>query len=318
MPAQPEGSKESDIAKTRAGRSDALALVLAAVTVLHWSTTSTSVALAYRWGATPLQVLTWICFFALVFNTTAALLTEGTAGFRYNRIELARLAGLGVLGIFVYSSALYLGIHLGGPVYPLLTNYLWPGLLVLVSVWRRQCRVRRLSWLGLAMSFGGVCIAIIAQHRAAPGIHKSAPLGLLLGGVAAVSWALFSSYAAGLKLRAFSSQSVFNTSGMVCFLLVGLIQLPTQCLSWPCLAVLAYMGMLVNGLAYVLWLLALRMGSAGRVAPMVYLCPFLAVGMVRLILKEPVSAFTYAGLGISVLGVAMGRKYAHATATDDT
>ena len=126
-----------------------------------------------------------------------------------------------------------------------------------------------------------------------------------MGALGACCWAVFSSYAADLPLEPFTAQTIFNATGLLGFLVVGAFWPAGVDLSAPGLLLLAYLGCLVNGLGYVLWLYALRMGSPARIAPLVYLCPFLALGLVALWLDERVFPMTYAGLAVNVGGIVL-------------
>jgi drug/metabolite transporter (DMT)-like permease len=289
---------------------DGAAYILGGITIVLWSSTSLTVNLAYRWGVSTLQVLTLVTFFAFIFNALAALMGEGVRGFRWTVREWGKLALLGCLGIFVYAGAFYWGFHLGGPVYPLLTNYLWPALLVVISVLRKKNTLRWEAWIGLTLAFGGVVLAICAQYGSASTNPPHVYLGMALGLLAALSWAVFSSYASDLKVKPFSSQTVYNGSGLACFLLLTLWQPVTFDVTWQGFALMAYLGTLVNGLGYVFWLIALRTASPARIAPLVYLCPFLALGLVSLFLNEHIYPLTYLGLVVNIAGVIVATRFA--------
>ncbi|GEM_PF-5159748 len=264
--------------------------------------------MAYRWGATPLHVVSIACLAALIFNLAAALLFEGPSSFPRTFSELSRLAALGFLGIFVYSGAFYRGIGVGGPVYPLLGNYLWPSFLVFLSVLRRRSVAHPAGWIGLALSFSGVCLAVLVQRGAENAAYSSPAGGIALGVLAALSWAIFSSYASEVQSKPFASQTIYNAAGMAGFVVIIVLQKGLPAISLRCILLLSCLGALVNGLAYVMWLMALRIGNPARIAPLAYLCPFLSLMLVALVLGEQVRMLTYAALVMNVAGVLIAER----------
>jgi drug/metabolite transporter (DMT)-like permease len=72
---------------------------------------------------------------------------------------------------------------------------------------------------------------------------------------------------------------------------------------------LAYVGAFEMGITFVLWQRALQTAkSVARVTAVVYLAPFLSLGFIFIVLREPFSPFVFVGLGLIVAGVVLQKS----------
>jgi len=208
-----------------------------------------------------------------------------------------RLWGLAILGFAFYSFCFATGLITSRTnaqsVGVSLMNYLWPVLTVLFSLFLIPgSRMSARLGAALMVSFSGLVIANwnnIVQVAHADG----SLLPYVLGGLAGVSWAVYSAVTA--RWRDWARNYATAPAG---FLLVSLIGI-TGCLlnhSWHPVAgrtwlVFLYLGLVVNAAGYLFWELALHrahpaklglIGSATPVLSTVYMfILFLLTGQTR-------------------------------------
>lgn len=88
---------------------------------------------------------------------------------------------------------------------------------------------------------------------------------------------------------------------LVCALTAGLA-IP----DWPGLAGAVWVGVFEMGLAFALWLGAMRLTrSASRIGNLIFLSPFLSLFFIRVFVGETILPSTWAGLALIVFGLAL-------------
>jgi drug/metabolite transporter (DMT)-like permease len=86
-------------------------------------------------------------------------------------------------------------------------------------------------------------------------------------------------------------------------------------MAWPCsdirgLAGAAWVGVFEMGLAFALWLSALRLtSSASRIGNLIFLSPFLSLFFIRTFVGETILPSTWVGLGFIVAGLAVQQGF---------
>jgi drug/metabolite transporter (DMT)-like permease len=272
------------------------------------------------WAATPLLVTELIgelpVFEVLMLSTAmsatvlalATIAHRGGAGFRsFSSRDTRIMLAMGFAGIFPYNSLYYLGLSLApaqaGSVN--IANYLWPLWTVLLAV---PLLKEPMSWrkaAGVLLAFAGVYL-LVSGGRLLPFGAKGA-VAYLAAGCGAFFWGLFSVLTKHFRFEAVPAMAVYSAGALVGFASVSLV---LGGLRWPSATgwlLLLLLGGAVNGVAYVLWTVALRRDETAWVASLVYLVPFVALVYLLLFQGRPLRPLQLACLGLVIAGALLSR-----------
>ncbi len=279
----------------------AQAYLLGGATVLLWSTVASAFKLSLRF-VDPLQLL-------LYANATSVVVLSAILSVRrrwhvlrlYARTDWLRLAALGVLNPFLYYVVLFQAYDLLPAQQAQPLNYTWAITLALLSVPLLGQRIGVRSFAALVISYIGV--VVISTRGDILGLAFTSATGVALALGSTVIWALY---------------WIFNTrdpGDPVAGLLVNfLASLPLITLttawfseltvpSWQGLAGGVYVGTFEMGVAFVLWLNALkRSDTTAKVGNLIFLAPFLSLVFIHFLVGETIVAATFVGLVFIVAG----------------
>lgn len=265
--------------------------------VAMWSTVATAFKIALRFYS-PTQLL-------LVSSAVSALCLAAVAHRR------------GVLGTlpaaFAARPGLYVGLGLLNPCLYYLTlfegydrlpaqqaqplNYTWAITLTLLSVPLLGQRVRRSDWIAIALGYLGV--VVISTRGDVLGLAFDDPLGVGFVMASTVLWALY--------WIGNTRDSADPVVGLLLCFLCGLppIALATGLLSdfaladWRGLLAATYVGLFEMGLAFVAWLLALKLtDDTARIGNLIFVAPFVSLWLIATVLGEPIHPSVFVGLGL--------------------
>jgi len=285
---------------TRQGK----AYVYALVTVFFWSTAATAFKLSLRF-LDPVQLLFYATivsiltlFIVLVIQKKLHLL------FKYSKQDLGRCALLGLLNPFLYYLVLLKAYDLlpAQEAQPL--NYTWAIMLAILSVPLLKQKLGLKEFCAILLSYLGV--VIISTHGDVLSLRFSNTVGVLLALGSTVIWALFWIY--NIKDKNDPVASLFLS---FCFAF-PLILLATAVLSSfeavPIRGLLgaAYVGVFEMGIAFVLWLKALKLSTTtARVGTLIFFAPFLSLVFIHFLVGEDIRTATIAGLIFIVVGTVL-------------
>lgn len=286
------------------------AYLYAGVTVLLWSTVATAFKLSLA-HMSPLELLLWadiasiLCLAMIVAATGRLRLMRG-----YPARELAGVAALGVLNPFLYYVVLFFAYDLlpAQEAQPL--NYTWAITLTLLSIPLLGHRVSGRELAGILVSYSGV--VIIATHGRPFSLEFSNIGGVALALGSTVIWALYWIYNTRSKIDPVCALFLNFTFALPFIFTACLIFSGIRPPSAPGLAGAFYVGFFEMGIAFVLWLQALRhTRSAAKISSLIFFSPFLSLVFIHHIAKEPILVSTVAGLVFIVAGNVLqktGRK----------
>jgi drug/metabolite transporter (DMT)-like permease len=272
------------------------------VAILCWSTVATAFKLSLR----SIEVLDLLAVSSLASCLTLAAVLAGqrrlSGVLSWPAREYARSALLGALNPLLYYLVLFKAYSLlpAQEAQPL--NYTWPLVLVLLSALFLRQRAGRWILLALLVSFSGV--VLISTRGDVFSLHFSDPLGVALAVGSSVIWATY--WIATMKdergpVERLLVNSVFGT------VFVAVLYLATGSLRvLPLEGILGgiYVGVFEMGLAFVLWLRALRYSkTTAMVGNLVFLSPFLSLVVIHIVLGETVRPSTIAGLVLIIGGI---------------
>jgi drug/metabolite transporter (DMT)-like permease len=278
------------------------AVLFALLAVLFWSTSPTAFKLALSHQSiyqllTGASLTSTVVLGAIVLagerRKQLASMTWGTAGFS---------ALMGVLNPVAYYLILFRAYSILPAQVAQPLNMIWPIVLVLISIPLLRHSVSWKSLMAMLLSFSGV-VVVSLQDGTGSGDPENR-LGIILALSTSVIWAFY--FLLNARDRTDPVVRLFlNFLFATLYLLAGGIWagpvLPASTAGW---ATAVYVGIFEMGITFVLWLMAIRAAPAtDKISNLVYLAPFINLGLVRLILKEQIFGSTVIGIILLVGGI---------------
>lgn len=261
--------------------------IYAGLTVLIWSTLATVVKLVLK-DIPNFQALAISSAFAFVFLLILNIINGSIKEMKHYRIkDCLTMAGLGFLGLFMYSALYYYGIAELGSQEACILNYLWPMMIVIFAciILKERFTVKKI--IAMLMSFAGIVVLTIGSGGGTSGNRL---FGIIACVTAAVCYGLFSV----LNKKHSLNQNVtmmwiwFTTA--LCSLVLSLIFENWQLIAGVQWLGIAWLGIVVNAVAYLLWAIALKGASdSAKIANPAYLVPFISIIISWLVLKEQIT-----------------------------
>ena len=276
----------------------------ALITVLLWSTSAASVK-SLTAGLSSLCVLGYSSLAAsLVLLMLLALRGQTKLLGRYGPREYGTLAGLGFLGMFLYSFLYYTGIDRLTSQEACILNYLWPVMIVLFSclILKEPLTGRKAAAIGL--SFSGVLVIALFDLIAGGGALTGDYPGVGACVLAAVCYGLFCVLNKKAALDQTVGQIVFW--GVTCLCAFALCALRGELVlpALPQWGGIVWLGVMVDGLPYLMWAVALNGAEdTARIANLAYLTPILSVTILAVTLGESLSPAYLIALGLILAGI---------------
>jgi drug/metabolite transporter (DMT)-like permease len=278
------------------------AYVCASIAVLFWATSASAFKISLR----------YVDVFSLLFY---ASITSTGAFFVYillsNRLSLLKaLSGkdylysalLGFLNPFLYYAALFKAYSIlpAQEAQPL--NFVWPIILVLLSIPLLKQKIRLKDILAIFISFVGVFV--ISTRGDIFGFRFTNITGVLLATGSSVIWALFWIYNVRDKrdevVRLFLSFAFGSVLTFLLMVLLGGVHIPNP----PGLLGAVYVGLFEMGITFLLWLKALKLSkTTAHVTNLIYMVPFFSLVLISFTVGETIFPSTVVGLIFIVGGI---------------
>ncbi len=288
------------------------AVIFALSAVFLWSSVATAFKLTLA-SVTPFQLV----FYASAASTllfAVVLVAQGRLRLlaRWSLKNYVRSALMGLLNPFLYYVVLFSAYARLLGQEALALNYVWPMVLVLLSIPLLGIRVKFGSFVALLVSFAGV--VVIASRGDLAAFKLSDPLGIVLALGSSLIWAFY--WLLNLRDEREDRQrreDRDNVSQLLANFFFGTLYsfglaLATG-LRRPTLAGLAgvvYVGFFEMGLTFLLWLKALgETRSPALISNLVYISPFVSLVFLRFILGEQLLLSTFVGLVLIVGGIGL-------------
>ena len=283
---------------------EARATLLALGAVLLWSTVASAFKLSLEYMA-PIQLLAWATLMSLV-TLGLLLAVNGQLGElrRTTRSDVARSIALGVCNPFLYYVVLFEAYDRlpAQEAQPL--NYTWAFTLALLSIPLLRQRLSRWDVIGGLVAYSGVWV--IATRGEVFALEFANPMGVALALGSTILWALYwigstRDHRPPLVALFANFAAATPVVVLVCAWTEGL-----GVGNWQGYAGAAYVGIFEMGLAFALWLSAMRLtSSAARIGNLIFLSPFLSLVFIRLFVGESIMASTVMGLALIVTGLVL-------------
>ena len=216
----------------------------------------------------------------------------------YTRRDLAIIATLGFLGTYLYYILLYFGYARAIGIEVLILQYSWPVFGVALALILLGERLSLLRVLSLIAGFSGAALILARGGLVITADYRVHIMVLF----AAFLFALFSILSKRVSYPPITLITgyflVATLSSFVAMIIFSSFVLP------PIAAILPVLinGILVNGVAYILWLKALRIADANSILPYIFFVPVLSTVYLVILFDEPLLWIYLIGLALVLLG----------------
>ena len=258
--------------------------ILALTAVLIWSTTASLVKLLLS-GIPNMEAMAISCGLSTVFLFIVNLATGKIKLMKsYSLKDYAIMAGLGFLGLFVYTVLYYFGIDNLTAQEACVLNYLWPIMLVVFSCIILKEKLTVMKAVAMICSFGGIVILSLGSGEIPQG---NAALGILSCIGCATCYGLFCVLNKKYDHdQAIAMMIMWGVTG-VCSAILGPLTEEWVSISWAELGGLSWLGIAINAIGYLVWAMALAgSDNTAKIANLAYLTPFLSIIVSAVFLKE--------------------------------
>ena len=285
------------------------AYTYALLAVLCWSTIGSAFKISLRY----LDFLTLLLFASFIAAVVLfiILLLQGKLHLmkKIKKEDLLSSAFLGLLNPFLYYIVLLKAYELLPAQEAGTLNYIWPLVLVLLSIPMLRQKITGWSILAILVSFFG--IMLISTHGQLLTLRFSNPVGVLLALGSAIFWALYWIFnmkdsreeVSKLFLNfCFGFFYIILTIAILRFLGLNWSRYPL--LPWQGIAGSVYLGIFEMGVTFILWMMALKLSSTtAKVSNLIYLSPFGSLILIHFFVGEVILLSTVIGLAFIVGGI---------------
>ena len=277
--------------------------ILALSAVLIWSTTASLVKLLLS-GIPNMEAMAISCGLSTIFLLAVNLITGKIKLMRsYSLKDYAVMAGLGFLGLFVYTVLYYFGIDNLTAQEACVLNYLWPIMLVVFSCIILKEKMTVMKAVAMICSFVGIVILSLGGGEIPQG---NAALGILSCIGCATCYGLFC--VLNKKYDHDQSIAMMIMWGVtcVCSAILGPLTEEWVAISWAELGGLAWLGIAINAIGYLVWAMSLAgSDNTAKIANLAYLTPFLSIIVSAVFLRESLKLNALIALVFIIGGILM-------------
>jgi drug/metabolite transporter (DMT)-like permease len=282
------------------------AYLFAFAAIACWSTIGSAFKISLRYLDPPellfisSLVACLVLFIILLIQQKLSLLQSLTMK------EVLWSAFLGFLNPFLYYAVLLKAYDLLQAQEAGTLNYIWPLLLVLLSIPMLRQKISPGSITAIVISFLGIIIISTHPDRVNDPDGVAHPVGVVLALGSAILWALYWIFNVKDQREAVSKLFLNFCFGFaysaIAVVVSGNIQFP----SWQGYAGSVYIGLFEMGITFVLWLYALQYSSTtAKVSNLIYLSPFISLIIIHFTVGETILPSTVLGLILIIFGIGL-------------
>lgn len=268
---------------------------------------------AFLWGSTAgvvkllllglgnLQVLFFTNLFAFFGLASVVFFQKKKAIIQtYTKRDYITFIWMGFLGTFLYTFFLFTGLGLLPAQEAFIINYLWPVMVVIFAALILKEKITGRKIFAIACSFFGIIIVITKGNFES--LQFSNLLGAVSAALGALVWGIFSVLGKKQNYEGFTSMMFFYLFGTLFAFIAVLLFSSIPHISLQQFAGLLWLGVFVNGLAFVFWFLALKHGDTAKIANIIFLTPFLSLLYIYFLTGEQILVSSIVGLVVIVAG----------------
>lgn len=284
--------------------------ILAIVAICIWSTLAATVKILVS-DFPSLETLSVSAAFAFVFLLLMNIKNGAIKQMRgYRFKDYLIMAGLGFLGMFLYSALYYYGLSQLTSQEACILNYLWPIMLVIFSVIILKEKMTLTKGVAMLCSFVGIVILSTGGSASASG---NVALGMIACVIAAACYGLYSVLNKKVNYNQNVTMMVIWFIVAICSAILGFV---TE--EWrPIVGAVqwlgfAWLGVVTSAVAYLLWALALNgVKESAKIANLAFLTPFLSLIVSAVLLKEQIRLRAVIALIFIVGGILLQSFWDH-------
>jgi drug/metabolite transporter (DMT)-like permease len=284
------------------------AYLLALTAVLFWSTISSAFKITLRYM--PFEELV---LWSVINGVVILFLINLSGKARINFISLKpkeyfNSAVMGLFNPFFYYLVLIKAYSLLEAQVAGTLNYIWPIVLVLLSIPMLKQKITSRALIAITISFLGIIIISTKGNPLA--LEFSNGMGVLLALSSAVFWALY--WIINMKDdREESGKILLNMIFGLLFLILYFV-LTGKSFNLPSINGFLgtlYIGIFEMSITFVIWLKALNLSSdTAKVSNLIYLSPFLGLFWINHAVGEKIHMYTIVGLVFIIGGIVFQNK----------
>ncbi|MGC9374605.1 MAG: DMT family transporter [Bacteroidales bacterium] len=272
------------------------------LTILFWGTSASAFKIGLRY-VDYFQLLLYSSFTAIIFLFFVLWAQKKLKILKtFTRKQYLYSMFLGFLNPFLYYVILFKAYTLLPAQIAQPLNFVWPIVLVLLSIPILKQKIGLKSFVALIVSFIGVYF-ISSQGQLFN--HQFAdPLGVTLALSTSVVWALFWLY--NMKDQRDEVLKLFLNFVFAFFFILAITIKESSVIPQNVEGVLTaiYIGLFEMGITFVIWLKALKLaGRTDKIGNLIYLTPFCALVFIHIFLGEKIYLTTILGLILIISGI---------------
>jgi len=278
------------------------AYLFALTAVAFWSTMGTAFKLTLNYVGY-LQLLLYAALISVCLLFVILLIQHKLHILRQiSRKEILLSAGMGFLNPFLYYVVLLKAYSILLAQEAVVLNYVWPIMLVLLSIPILKQKIGWQSILAIIVSFSGT--VIITFHGNFSEFTLNNPLGIVLALCSTIIWALFWLLNVKDKREEVSKLFLNFAFGFLYILIFSAFYSDIFIKSWQGLLGACYVGFFEMGITYIIWLMALKLSATtAKVTNLIYLSPFTSLIFIHFIVGEKILISTITGLVLIIAGI---------------
>jgi len=272
--------------------------------IAFWSTIGSAFKLSLRY-MDPLGLLLFSSIVAVI-ALFVILLVQGKLSLlgKTTSAQVLMSAVMGMLNPFLYYVVLLRAYDILPAQEAGTLNYVWPLVLVLLSVPLLGQKISAWSIAAVFVSFLG--IIVISTHGDLVSFRFTSVKGVLLALGSAVFWSVYWILNMKDSRDAVSKLFLNFCFGLLYVFVTIALTRHFWIPAWPGLGGAVYIGLFEMGITFVLWLNALKFSeTTARVSNLIYLSPFISLIIIHFAVGEAILLSTVAGLGLIVGGILM-------------
>lgn len=278
------------------------AYLFALAAVLFWSTIGTAFKLSLEHIDTLSLLFYSVLTSVLVFFIILAVQKKLNFFKQLRKKDYLYSALIGFLNPFLYYFILFQAYDILLAQEALTLNYLWPIVLVLLSVPLLNQKIGFISIIAIVISFFGSYV--IATGGDLLSFTFTNTYGVILALSSTVIWALFWILNLKDKREPVSKMFLNFCFGLIytsiVFFIIGDLTAP----NFYGIIGAAYAGIFEMGITFIFWLKALSMSkTTAKVSNLIYIAPFLSLIFIAIIINEPIKISTFIGLIFIFTGI---------------
>ena len=279
--------------------------------VLCWSTVAIAFKLSLEY-LSPLQLILLASLFSWVF-LLSVLVIQGRA------IELIRLskadyqwsAVFGLMNPALYYLLLFSAYHALPAQEAQALNYSWAIVMTLLAVPLLGQRLGRHDVFAAIFCYAGVLV--IATRGDIFGLKFANLAGVLFALASTVVWSLYWILNQKDRREPIIGLCLNFSFALPLIMVVACFSgqlTPLLSIDWRALAGAFYVGIFEMGLAFILWLNAMKLAeNTARIANLIFISPFLSLILISVFLGESILGSTVVGLCLILAGLAVQQAF---------